>query len=226
MKKLDELYPLFSPGDLGLYAGGSVLLTLGIVFAFIGVAPLPGIIIMLLAFVGLGAILFITAIVSLISRYKLRKQVVGIRGSILFINQSHWNNSYVKEFIDENISNNFHYDLVFDLNRKIKSSLGENLCKAANEPNRLSRCKDFEPVTFCFLKDEGKVVFKWGNLRKKVAGLQKGNRTEVDLSVGMPHKALTVVGLIEHELWHVLLSKTFPNSSTNWQHILMTFPIE
>ena len=72
MKKLDDLYPLVPSGDIGLYAGGIAFLALGIVSFLTLSAPLPGLIITLLAFVVMSGILLTTALLSLVYRYKLR----------------------------------------------------------------------------------------------------------------------------------------------------------
>ena len=224
MKNLDDIYPLFSKGNIALLAGGGISLILGIILFFVGQAELVGLIILLSTFIALPGILFTTAILSLLSRRLIRKQTVGIRGSILFINKSHsWKNPYIKEFINLNIPQNFHKSIVTSINKKIRSELGWSLCMTLGRETGETKLSTFDPVTFCYLKDEGEVIIKWGTMRKKVAGLQIGNKVEVDLSVGLPNSSETVVSLIRHELWHVLLSKEFPGSGEAWQHTMMSF---
>lgn len=213
------MYKVFTKFNVVLFVLGLLIFVLGICIFLFGEASRVGLVISIVSCSILSTILLITSILDIVKRIKNKLSLVGVRGSILFLNKTSYKNSEIKKIM-EIVPLNIDKKVVQDLQDALDSPLGLSL-RMSNygEPDsRAIKLKYYDPFTYVKFKDLNTVIIKLGNKEKKVAGRQLGEYIEVEYMRSSEH---ALVSLIEHELGHRLLSEAYAHSSTEWQHSIM-----
>lgn len=215
-------FKILTKFNLILGSAGIITLLLGIFIFIFGEASSIGLWISLVTGVVLSGILLVVSISDIAKRINVRINLVGVRGSIYFVNKSSWQKQDAKDFIEPLVSY-FDKKMSQTVQEALDSPLGTNfILTLPDKESSLFRAvshTDFEPETFVYLMDEGTVFMKKGGVRKKVAGYQQGNSIYMEY---VPYMNGVSYSLLKHELGHLLLSSACPHTSTNWQHCIMS----
>lgn len=200
------MYKIFNTESIVKLCFASAILVGEICICFLSLKIIPTIIIHLLVLSTIG-ILVGTAIKNILVRKKIADKIVRNIGPINIIDET---SGKVGVLFAHSISELFPYDLetrILDAALKLnKTSKLVNTCKVSN----------LEPYILVYIKNKGKVTWKWGGKERKARGIAKGHKCEIEWI----NKNVTTK-LLQHEVGHIMLNHTHLKHNTKAHHKIM-----
>jgi len=207
---LDTVYPSTTRAIWALLGSSIFLLLLGGLIWTYGEAHLVGLIIAELSVLALASIMAGTAMLSIVNRAALRKRVVAVHRSVVFVDECGYPDMEpMRRVIRQDVMPTLD-TLAIRINRSIAK---HDFPESYRTSNLL-----FDKLIICRIKRRGSVILRWGKLRRVVSGLAYGNVVEVEWR---PMYLETFGPLVQHEMGHLLLDQGTSRHYTHNQHLVL-----
>ncbi len=207
---LDRVYPAVTRMIWFMLSCALLLSILGGFIVVYGEAPPVGLIITGVAFTVLVAILIGTSLLAIGNRRALRKKVIAVYRSVLFVDEtSYQDNELLRLTIQE--------EVIPALNT-LATRINRAIAKHNFPESYLISDRIFDLLVICRVGRWGSVILEWGSMKKVVHGFANGSSVEVEWRPAEPG---IFVSLVQHELGHVLLYQGSSRNNTVVQHLIL-----